>query len=149
MKSKKLENLKLLYLLIFILGTVLILPTHLFPQPLFMPLRFPHYLEMMGPFLGVSWPMTFEIYHYALYALALIGSLNVFGIIFYPKFKQIALVSSVIGLFLFPVIILFLFLKFISVNAPTAVIYGFYFVALLIVDILTFKTLIRNSRKLR
>lgn len=144
MKSKKLESLKILYLSIFVLTAVFVALTHLLPQPLFMPFRFPHYLEMMRPFLGISWPMSFEIYHYVLYTLAIIGSLNALGILFYPKFKQMALISSLTGLFLIPLMVLFLFLQFIKVNPLTAVIYGFYCVALLIVDWLTFKALTKE-----
>lgn len=146
MKSKKLESLKLLYLLIFVLGVILIAPTHLFPPPYFMPLRFPHYLEMMKPFLGISWPASFKIYHNLLYILGVIISLNVLGIVFYPKLKKIAIFSSIIGIFLFSLIILFFFFVFLSVNALTSVIYGFYFIALLIVNILTFKALTRGQK---
>ena len=144
MKSKRLENLKLLYLFIFLINAIFVIPTHLFSPPLFMPFRFPHYLEMMKPFLGISWPVSFEIYHYALYALAIIGSLNVFGILFYPRLKNAAIFSSLIGIFLISLMVLFLFFVFIKVNPPTAIIYGFYAVLLLIVDTLTFKALIRG-----
>ena len=106
--------------------------------------RFPHYLEMMKPFLGISWPLSFEIYHYGLYALAVIGSLNVLGI-FFPKFAKLAFFSSLIGLFLISLMILFFFFIFISVNAPTAVIYGLYLVLLLIVDLLTFNAIRRKE----
>jgi|SRR3989344_826525 len=147
MKNKKLEQLKFLYLLVFVLGALIIAPTHIFPPPNFMYARFPHYLEMMKPFLGFSWPTTFEIYHYVLYALVIIGSLNALGIIFYPKFKQITLISSLIGLFLISSIVLFFFFKFINVNAPTAIIYGLYSVVLLIADFLTFQTLITRQIK--
>ena len=139
-KNKALEQLKLFYLLVFILGAIIIIPTHIFSIPTFMYARFPHYLEMMGPFLGVSWPTTFEIYHYVIYSLAIIGSLNVLGIIF-PKFKQIAITSSSIGIALISLMVLFFFFKFTSVNLSTAIVYGFYSVILLIVDIQTFKTL--------
>lgn len=138
-----LRKLKLLYPFIFALGAVLIVPTHFFPPPFFMPLRFPHYLEMMGPFLGISWPLTFEIYHYVLYALILIGSLNVLGIIFL-KFKNIAVFSSLIGLFLITPITLFFLFPFMKVNPQTSIIYGSYSVLLLIVDLLTFKALVRT-----
>jgi len=132
-----------LYIFVVILTTILIAPSHVFPQPYFTPFRFPHYLEMMPAFLGFSWPMTFEIYHYALYALAIIGSFNVLGI-FYPRFKQIAFASSLIGLFLIIPMVLFFFFVFINVNVSTAIIYGLYFVVLLIVDWLTFKGLIKQ-----
>lgn len=141
-KKIKLRKLIPLYIFIVILTTVLVAPTHIFPQPYFMPLRFPHYLEMMMPFLGISWPITFEIYHYALYTLIIITSLNAVGIIFYPKFKQIALASSIIGLFLIPLVVLFFFFVFIKVNPLTAIIFGLYSVILLIVDFLTFKAFI-------
>lgn len=145
-KQKLLNKLKFFYLFVFALSALLIAPTHLFPQPYFMPFRFPHYLEKMGPFLGFSWPMTFEIYHYVLYALIIIVTLNILGIIFYPKFKRTAIISSLVGLFLIPLMILFFFFKFINVNASTVVIYGIYSVALLIVDILTFKTLLKREK---
>lgn len=140
------KQLKIFYLLIFALGAVLILPTHLSPQPYFMPLRFPHYLEMMKPFLGVSWPTTFEIYHWILLVIGVIGTINVLGLVF-SNMKSIAKLSSLIGLFLFPLIILFLFFVFISVNVSTAIIYGFYFVILLIADLLTFKALIKQRKE--
>lgn len=145
-KQKHLERLKFLYFFIFIVSVILVVPAHLFPHPFFMALRFPHYLEMMGPFLGVSWPMSFEIYHYGLYALALIGSLNILGIIFL-KLRKTALFSSLIGIFLISLMILFFFFMFISVNAPTAVIYGLYSIVLLIVDWLTFKALIIEEKE--
>lgn len=142
-----LKRLKLLYLFIFLVTIILIVPTHLFPAPSLMPLRFPHYLEMMGPFLGVSWPISFEIYHYALFVLVTIASLNVLGILFYPKLSKVALFSSLIGIFLISLIILFFLLVFTKTNLPTSIIYGLYFVVLLIVDILTFKVLIRQTRQ--
>src|SRR3990167_8295821 len=108
-KKIKFEKLLLSYLFIFVITIVLVAPAHLFPIPYFMPFRFPHYLEMMKPFLGVSWPMTFEIYHYVLYALVVIGSFNILGVLLYPKLKQIATTSSLIGLFLIIPMILFLF----------------------------------------
>lgn len=138
------KQVRLSYLFILVLTIALVGPPHIFPQPYFMPLRFPHYLEMMPPFLGFSWPMTFEIYHYVLYTLALIVNLNLLGIILYPKFKHIAMASSLAGLFLILPMILFFFLVFINVNLPTAIIYGLYSVALLIVDWFTFKALIKK-----
>ncbi len=146
MKNKKFEQLKFLYLFIFILSTILIIPTHIFPQPYLMPFRFPHYLETMGPFWGIRWPMSFEIYHYVIYALIVIGSLNILGIFFYPKLNKIASVSSLCGIFLFSLMILFFFFIFINVNLSTAIIYGFYSVVLLFADVLTFEILI-NKRK--
>ncbi len=145
-KDKTLKQLKLFYLLLFALGAVIIVPTHLSAPPTFMYARFPHYLEMMKPFLGFSWPETFKLYHYVIYALAIIGSLNILGIIL-PKFKEIALFSSLIGMFLIGAIVLFLFLLFINVNAPVAITYGLYFVVLLIVDSLTLKALITRQTK--
>lgn len=141
------KKLKLLYLFIFVLGAVIILPTHIFSQPYFMYARFPHYLEMMKPFLGVSWPMTFEIYHYVIYSLIIIGSLNVLGILLYPRFKKAAILSSAIGIFFISLMVLFFFFQFISVNALTAIIYGIYCVVLLIVDILTFKALTMRQKE--
>ncbi len=135
---------KILYLFILALTIALVAPAHFFPPSTFMYARFPHYLEMMPAFLGVSWPMTFGIYHYILYALIAIGSFNILGIIFYPKFKKIALASSLIGLFLMPLMVLFFFFVFINVNASTAIIYGLYSVILLIADWLTFKAFIRR-----
>lgn len=145
-KQKLLNKLKFFYLFVFALSALLIAPTHILPLPSLMPLRFPYYLEMMEPFLGVSWPISFEIYHYAIYALITIGSINVLGIIFYPKLNKIAFVSSLSGIFLISLFILFFFLKFINVNAPTAIIYGLYSVILLIVDALTFKFLTKKQK---
>lgn len=145
-KKIKLRKLMSLYVFIILLTVILVGPPHLFPLPFLMPLRFPHYLEMMGPFLGVSWPTTFEIYHYTIYILAIIGSLNAFGIIFYPRLRKTATFSSFVGIFLFSLMILFFSFKFISVNAPTAVIYGLYSVILLVADWLTFKDLTTKQK---
>ena len=142
MRNKKLEQLKIFYVFVFILGAIIIAPTHLFPQPFFMPFRFPYYLEKMRPFLGISWPLSFEIYHFVLYALAIIVSLNVLGILLYPRFKNVGIFSSLIGIFIFSLMVLFFFFKFISVNASTAILYGFYSLVLLIANILTFKILL-------
>ncbi len=146
-ENKRMKHLKLFYLFTFILGGLIVAPTHIFEPPTFMYARFPHYLEKMPLLFGVSWPMTFKIYHYVLYALAVIASLNVLGIIFYPRFKQIALTSSLIGLFLMPLMVLFFFFKFTDVNASTAIVYGFYSVVLLIVNLLTFKALITERKE--
>ena len=147
MKNKKLERLKPFYLLVFSLGALIIAPTHISPQPYFMYARFPHYLETMPAFLGISWPVTFEIYHYVLYALIIIVSFNALGIIFYSKFKRAAIISSAIGLFLISLMTLFFFFIFIRVNFPNAIIYGSYSVVLLIVDWFTFKALtIRRTK---
>lgn len=142
-KKFKFRKLLLSYLFIFVVTIALVAPAHLFPIPHFMPLRFPHYLEMMPPFLGFAWPVTFEIYHWTLLIIGVIGMINVLGLVF-PNMKSIAKISSLIGLFLFSLMILFFFFIFINVNALTAVIYGFYSVVLLIVDWLTFKALTRQ-----
>lgn len=142
-KHKQIEQLKFFYLLVFVLGALIIVPTHIFPPPTFMYARFPHYLEMMKPFLGISWPMTFEIYHWIILIIGVIGVINVLGLVF-GNMKSLAKLSSFLGLFLFSLIILFFFFVFLKVNAPTAIIYGQYCVVLLIVDILTFKALLRK-----
>lgn len=100
----------------------------------------------MEPFFGLTWPVTFEIYHYVLYVLSAIVSLNALGIIFYPKLKSIATFSSMIGIFLFTLMVLFFFFKFINVNASTAIIFGLYSVVLLILDWLTFKALVMKQK---
>ncbi len=140
MKNRKFERLKILYLFIFILTAIIVIPTHIFPQPYFMPFRFPHYLEAMRPFLGVSWPTSFEIYHYVLYTLVVIGSLNALGTVLYPKLNKAVIVSSLTGAIIIPLMILFFFFQFVKVNVSTAIIFGIYSVMLLTIDILTFKT---------
>lgn len=147
MLQKQLEQLKVFYLLVFGLGIALVAPTHIFPMPAFMYARFPHYLEMMPPLFGVKWPMTFEIYHYVLYILGVIISLNALGILVYPKFKNVAILSSIIGGFLISLIILFLFLIFLKVNVATTIAYGLYSLFLLTVDLLTFKFLIAGKQR--
>lgn len=146
MKNRKLEQLKIFYLFIFVLGAVIIAPTHLFPPPNFMYARFPHYLKIMEPFFGLIWPVTFEIYHYILYALGIVISLNALGIVFYSRFKNVAIFSSTIGIFLFTLMVLFFLLKFINVNASTAIIFGLYSVVLLILDWLTLKALVMKQK---
>lgn len=146
-KQKILNKIKLIYLGIIFLTFILVGPPHLFAQPHFMPLRFPHYLETMPLFLGISWPISFEIYHYVLYSVITIGIFNILGILYYPKFKRLSFISSLIGLFLIPFMILFFFFIFVNVNASTAVIYGLYSVILLIVDWLTFKFLTKKQKE--
>lgn len=141
-KPNQLKTLKLYYLFILILTIILVVPTHIFPIPSFMPLRFPHYLEMMAPILGVSWPVTFEIYHYTLIAITLIFSFNILGLTF-TKWKKVARFSSAAGIPIFSVMILFFYL-FIRVNPSTALIYGLYSIALLIVDLFTFIAVTRR-----
>lgn len=145
MNNKQIERLKVAYLALFILSGILVIPTHVFSQPYFMPLRFPHYLEMRT-FFGLKWPETFEIYHYILYTLGITISLNALGIVFYSRFKNAAIFSSIIGIFLFSAMILFLFFKFINVNHLTAITYGLYSVVLLILDWLTLKALVMKRR---
>ncbi len=99
----------------------------------------------MRSFLGIGWPATFEIYHYVLYALVIIGSLNVLGILFYPRFKSVGIFSSMMGVFILSLMVLFFFFKFIGINASTAIVYGIYSLFLLIADLLTFKALIRQK----
>lgn len=147
MLQKQLMKLKIFYILIFGLGIALVAPTHIFPIPTFMYARFPYYLETMPPLFGVKWPMTFEIYHYVLYILGIIISLNALGILIYPKLKNVAILSSIIGVFLISLIILFLFLIFFKVNMTTTITYGIYSLFLLIVDLLTFKFLIASKQR--
>lgn len=141
MKKKIFKRLETLYLLIIALGVLIIAPTHLFPQPNFMYARFPHYLKKMGPFFGLKWPATFEIYHYILYVFIATVSINVFGIVFYPKIKKLTVFSSIIGMFLFFLTTVFFFFKLITINFLTAIIYGLYSLILFIANILTFKVL--------
>lgn len=145
-KQKMLNKLKIFYLAIFILGTVIVAPTHLFPPPNFMYARFPHYLEMMPRFLGISWPATFGIYHLVLLLVGVIGLINVLGLVF-SNMQPLAKLSSLAGIFLFSLIVLFFLVKFASVNLPTAIIYGIYSVILLIADLLTFKALVTRQTK--
>jgi hypothetical protein len=138
-KNKKIEQLKLFYVIAFVLGAIIIAPTHIFSPPSFMYARFPTYLKTMGPFLGISWPTSFELYHNVLYVLGIIISLNAIGILIYPKFKIITKISSLISIFLFSLIVLFFFVKFINVNAITAIVFGTYSSTWLILSSLTFK----------
>jgi hypothetical protein len=139
------ERLKIIYVLVLILGAIIIAPTHIFPQPTFMYARFPHYLEMMGPFLGISWPASFEIYHCILYVLGIVIILNGIGILSFPKLKKITVFSSVTGVFLFLLIALFFFLKFISVNISTAITFGLYSIILLVMELLIFRASVNQK----
>jgi len=144
-KDKMIERIKIIYLCVLALGALIIAPTHLFPQPYFMYARFPHYLEMMGPFLGITWPESFELYHCILYVLGIIISLNGVGILFFPKFKKLTIFSSIIGAVLFSLMILFFFFKFITVNLSTAIVLGFYSIILLTMEVLILKVVTRQK----
>lgn len=91
--------------------------------------------------------MSFEIYHYVLYVLAIIGSLNALGAIFHPKLNKAVIASSFTGVIVIPLMILFFFFQFIKVNVPAAIVFGLYSVILLIVDILTLKTFIGTKKE--
>jgi hypothetical protein len=142
-KYKKLEQLKLFYVLVFALGALIIAPTHIFSEPYFMYARFPHYLEQMEPFFGLSWPTTFEIYHYVLYVLGIIISFNALGVLIYPRLRRIVAITSLIGVFLFLLIALFFFFKFIVVKFSTAIIFGIYSTIFLLVSLLTHEKVIK------
>lgn len=146
-KNKDLKQLAYYYLAIVILSVILIAPTHIFSPPLFMPLRFPYYLEKMQPFLGVAWPATFKIYHYVLYILSIVGVFNILGVFYYPKFKRIAIFSCWIGVFLLSAIFLFFLFVFIKINLSTSIIYGFYSLILLLIDKLTLKVLFKKQKE--
>ena len=145
-KNNLLEKLKLFYLFTFILTAILVLPAHLFPPPLFMPLRFPHYLEMMRPFLGISWPITFNIYHLVLLILAIIGSFNILGIVFFPKWRLFAQISSSAGICMTTLMVLFFLFLFTKVNVSTAIIYGIYSLLLFILSLITFFALLGDKK---
>src|SRR3989344_8335504 len=126
-KNAKLNKLLPLYVLIFLLAIILASPPHLFSPPLFMPLRFPYYLEEMGPFLGATWPLTFRIYHLSLIVIGLIFSINLLAITF-PKWRMAGVFSSFFGIFLTVPVIIFFFAQFTKINLTTAIIYGLTFV---------------------
>ena len=140
-KNKIIERLKVIYLLVLVLGAAIIAPTHIFPQPYFMYARFPHYLEKMGPFLGITWPESFELYHRILYLLGITIGLNGIGILAFPKLKKVTVFSSLAGMLIFLLMILFFFFKFINVNVPDAVVLGLYSIILLVMEMLIFKVI--------
>jgi prepilin signal peptidase PulO-like enzyme (type II secretory pathway) len=146
-KNKIIERLKVIYLLILALGAAIIAPTHVFPQPYFMYARFPHYLEMMGPFLGITWPESFELYHRVLYLMGIIISLNGIGILSFPKLKKVMVFSSLAGMLIFLLMILFFFFKFITVNVPDAIVLGIYSIILLTMEVLIFKAVKQKEAK--
>ena len=139
-KPNQLKTLKLCYLFILLLTIIFVGLTHLFPIPYFMPFRFPHYLERMKPLSGISWPMTFEIYHYTLIIISLIFSFNILGLTF-SKWREMAIFSSATGIPIFSAMILFFFFLFTQVNPPTAIIYGIYSLLLFIVNLSTLSIL--------
>jgi hypothetical protein len=139
--------LRKLYLFVSLQGVLIIAPTHIFPQPYFMYARFPHYLEMMEPVFGASWPLTFDVYHYILLALAVIFSINILAITFQPRLRNPAIISSSIGLVLISIIVFFFFFVFTKVNLPTAIVYGLYSTVLLVVDFLTLKALLGGKKR--
>ena len=145
-KSEQLKKLKLFYLFVIFLTAIFILQTHLSAPPLFMPFRFPHYLKTMSPFFGVSWPLSFEIYHILLLTLSAIVSINSLAIIFYPRWKTPGRISSFTGLFLtFAIFIYFLF-PFMKINAQTSVIYGFLSILVFSANLLTFRALAEGHK---
>jgi len=146
-KNRIIERLKIIYLLALALGAAIIAPTHIFPQPYFMYARFPHYLEKMGPFLGITWPESFELYHRILYLLGITISLNGIGILSFPKLRKVTIFSSLAGMLIFFLMILFFFFKFINVNISDAVVLGIYSIILLTMEALIFKAVRQKEVK--
>jgi prepilin signal peptidase PulO-like enzyme (type II secretory pathway) len=146
-KDKIIDRIKVIYILVLALGATIIAPTHIFPQPYFMYARFPHYLEKMGPFLGITWPESFELYHRILYLLSITISLNGIGILSFPRLKKVTVFSSLAGILIFLLMILFFFFKFINVNAADAVVLGVYSIILLTMEVLIFKSVRQKEAK--
>jgi uncharacterized membrane protein YkgB len=101
----------------------------------------------MGPFLGITWPESFELYHRILYLLGIIISLNGIGILAFPRLKKVTVFSSLAGMLVFLFMILFFFFKFINVNVPDAVVLGIYSIILLITEVLIFKAVRQKEVK--
>lgn len=141
------KRLRFLYLFIFVLTVVLVAPPHVLTAPHFMYLRFPTYLEQMPPFLGFPWPLTFKIYHLVAVVLAIIGAINILGIMPYPKFNKLARLSSLAGFILSLLIVLFFLFIFMKVNIQISLIYTFYFLMFSAVNLSTFIALGSEKRK--
>ena len=137
-KQKKFKFLCLLYFALFITIGIPVALTHAFSPPSFDALRIPAYLRD----LRFPWPLSFDIYHLIIVTLSLIGSINILGITFYPRWKSIAKISSFFGSFLLLSILVFFASSLtMRANIQTALIYGSYVLFFLIVDLLTFLAL--------
>ncbi len=153
---KKLQIIKFLqiaYLSLFAVGIGIAIGNDIFHSPKFSVLKIPTYLKEVGPLIGISWPLSFDIYHGFLLVLAIIGSVNLYGInhIYKNQWRITAKFSSFIGLFvtwfmfvffLYPLILKYTLTSESSKTALAYCVLGFIF---LITNALTFFVVYNRS----
>ena len=119
---------------------------HTVPAPALAVLRIPTNLREIGPSLGLTWPMSLEVYHVFLLLFFIVVILNGIGLyrLHIPKWQTICKLSSFLGLLLIWSIFIFFMLPLIlesnfeTKNLQTSLIYALLSFAFFIVDILTF-----------
>ena len=138
--------LQALYVFIFIFAIGLIITLHVVPAPALALFRVPTNLREVGPFLGLSWPTSLEVYHVFLILFFTVIILNGIGLhrLKIPKWRSICKISSFLGLFLmWSVIMFFTFPLLINadlsaIHLKTSLIYTFFAFTFFVINLFTY-----------
>lgn len=119
---------------------------HVVPAPALALFRVPTNLREVGPFIGLSWPTSLDVYHIFLMLFFTVIILNGIGLyrLNIDKWRSVCKISSFLGLFLmWSVIMFFLFPLLVTadINAlhlKTSLVYSLFAFVFFIVSLLTF-----------
>lgn len=135
-----------MHVFVFIGAFGLIAAMHTTPSPALAVFRIPQNLQEVGPYLGMSWPMSLRIYHFFLLFFFTTVLINGIGLskIPIPKWRSICKISSFFGMLLMWSATLFFLLSlslegnFHVTNLKTSLVYSIIAFTLFIVNLLTF-----------
>jgi len=145
-KPTSVKILQWIYLLTFFSVIAAIIIIHNTPQPFLDVLRLPTFFRLAEPYIGISYISSMTVYHFTLAYFFLIIIIDAVSLSWYSnKFlKQLSLVSSVLGFFLFGFMLLYFLYSYIvigfeSYNAGiSALIYLLITIVCLLLDLFTF-----------
>lgn len=135
-----------IYVFIFIFAIGLIYVMHTVPPPALAFLRVPTNLREVGPYLGLTWPTSLEVYHIFLILFFTVIILNGIGLnrLKIAKWRSICKISSFLGLFLmWSVIMFFIFPLLVTadlstMHLKTSLIYTFFAFFFFIINLFTY-----------
>lgn len=134
------------YVFIFIFAIGLIYAMHTVPAPALALFRVPTNLREVGPFIGLTWPTSLEVYHIFLILFFTVIILNGIGLnrLKIAKWRSICKISSFLGLFLmWSVLMFFMFPLLVTadlsaIHLKTSLIYTFFAFLFFIINLLTY-----------
>lgn len=135
-----------IYVFIFIFAIGLIIALHVIPAPALALFRVPTNLREIGPYLGLTWPTSLEVYHIFLILFFIVIILNGIGLhrLKIARWRSICKISSFLGLFLvWSVLMFFMFPLLVTadisaIHLKTSLIYTFFAFVFFIINLLTF-----------